>query len=30
MIILGSLGPSRANVVFVVGFLYIPMVARGA
>jgi peptide/nickel transport system permease protein len=28
MIILGSLGPSRANVVFVVGFLYIPMVAR--
>ena len=28
MIILGSLGPSRTNVVLVVGFLYIPMVAR--
>lgn len=28
MIILGTLGPSRLNVVLVVGFLYIPMVAR--
>ena len=28
MIILGTLGPSRANVILVVGFLYIPMVAR--
>ena len=28
MIILGSLGPSRTNVILVVGFLYIPMVAR--
>jgi peptide/nickel transport system permease protein len=28
MIILGTVGSSRLNVVFVVGFLYIPMVAR--
>ncbi|MGI6686036.1 MAG: ABC transporter permease [Bacillota bacterium] len=28
MVILFSLGPSRFNVVLVVGFLYIPMVAR--
>jgi peptide/nickel transport system permease protein len=28
MIILFSLGPSRLNVIFVVGFLYIPMVSR--
>lgn len=28
MIILGTVGPSRINVVLVVGFLYIPMVAR--
>lgn len=28
MVILGTVGPSRANVVFVVGFLYTPMVAR--
>jgi peptide/nickel transport system permease protein len=28
MIILGTVGPSRLNVVLVVGFLYIPMVAR--
>ncbi len=28
MIILGTLGPSRINVILVVGFLYIPMVAR--
>lgn len=28
MIILGTVGPSRMNVVLVVGFLYIPMVAR--
>lgn len=28
MVILFSLGPSRINVVIVVGFLYIPMVAR--
>lgn len=28
MIILGTVGPSRLNVVYVVGFLYIPMVAR--
>lgn len=28
MVILFSLGPSRINVIIVVGFLYIPMVAR--
>ncbi len=28
MVILFALGPSRINVVLVVGFLYIPMVAR--
>jgi peptide/nickel transport system permease protein len=28
MVILFSLGPSRVNVIIVVGFLYIPMVAR--
>jgi peptide/nickel transport system permease protein len=28
MIILGTVGPSRLNIVMVVGFLYIPMVAR--
>lgn len=28
MVILGTVGPSRVNVVLVVGFLYIPMVAR--
>ncbi len=28
MVILFSLGPSRLNVIIVVGFLYIPMVAR--
>ncbi len=28
MIILATLGPSRSNVIMVVGFLYIPMVAR--
>ncbi len=28
MIILGTLGPSRINVILVVGFLYIPMVSR--
>jgi peptide/nickel transport system permease protein len=28
MVILGTVGPSRANVILVVGFLYIPMVAR--
>jgi peptide/nickel transport system permease protein len=28
MIILGTLGPNRFNVILVVGFLYIPMVAR--
>lgn len=28
MIILGTVGPSRVNVVLVVGFLYIPMVSR--
>jgi peptide/nickel transport system permease protein len=28
MIILGTVGPSRLNVVLVVGFLYIPMVSR--
>jgi peptide/nickel transport system permease protein len=28
MIVLGSLGPSRFNVIIVVGFLYIPMVSR--
>lgn len=28
MIILGTVGPSRLNVLLVVGFLYIPMVAR--
>jgi len=28
MVILGTVGPSRVNVVFVVGFLYTPMVAR--
>ena len=28
MIILFSLGPSRLNVILVVGFLYIPMVSR--
>jgi peptide/nickel transport system permease protein len=28
MIILGTLGPSRVNVILVVGFLYIPMVSR--
>jgi len=28
MVILFSLGPSRFNVIIVVGFLYIPMVAR--
>jgi peptide/nickel transport system permease protein len=28
MIILATLGPSRANVILVVGVLYIPMVAR--
>ena len=31
MIILATLGPSRSNVILVVGVLYIPMVApRGA
>jgi peptide/nickel transport system permease protein len=28
MIILGTVGPSRLNIVVVVGFLYIPMVSR--
>jgi peptide/nickel transport system permease protein len=28
MIILGTVGPSRLNIVLVVGFLYIPMVSR--
>lgn len=28
MVILFSLGPSRINVILVVGFLYVPMVAR--
>lgn len=28
MVILGTVGPSRANIVLVVGFLYIPMVSR--
>ena len=28
LLILGTLGPSRANVIVVVGVLYIPMVAR--
>lgn len=28
MVILGTVGPSRLNIVLVVGFLYIPMVAR--
>jgi peptide/nickel transport system permease protein len=28
MVILFSLGPSKVNVILVVGFLYIPMVAR--
>ena len=28
MLILATLGPSRLNVILVVGFLYIPMVAR--
>jgi peptide/nickel transport system permease protein len=28
MIILGTVGPSRINVILVVGLLYIPMVAR--
>lgn len=28
MLILFSLGPSRLNVVLIVGFLYVPMVAR--
>jgi peptide/nickel transport system permease protein len=28
MIILGTVGPSRVNIVIVVGFLYIPMVSR--
>jgi peptide/nickel transport system permease protein len=28
MIVLGTVGPSRLNIVLVVGFLYIPMVAR--
>jgi peptide/nickel transport system permease protein len=28
MVILGTVGPSRFNVIVVVGFLYIPMVAR--
>ena len=28
MVILAALGPSRLNVIIVVGFLYIPMVAR--
>lgn len=28
MVILFSLGPSRLNVIIVVGFLYVPMVAR--
>lgn len=28
LLILGTLGPSRANVILVVGVLYIPMVAR--
>lgn len=28
MVILFSLGASRVNVIFVVGFLYVPMVAR--
>jgi peptide/nickel transport system permease protein len=28
MLILGTLGPSRSNVIIVVGVLYIPMVAR--
>lgn len=28
MVILGTVGPSRINVIVVVGFLYIPMVAR--
>lgn len=28
MIILATLGPSRGNVILVVGFLYIPMVSR--
>lgn len=30
MLILGTLGPSRVNVILVVGVLYIPMVARVA
>jgi peptide/nickel transport system permease protein len=28
MVLLGSVGPSRLNIIFVVGVLYIPMVAR--
>jgi peptide/nickel transport system permease protein len=28
MVILGTVGPSRGNIVLVVGFLYIPMVSR--
>jgi peptide/nickel transport system permease protein len=28
MLILFSLGPSRLNVILIVGFLYVPMVAR--
>jgi peptide/nickel transport system permease protein len=28
MVILGTVGPSRVNIVLVVGFLYIPMVSR--
>jgi peptide/nickel transport system permease protein len=28
MIILGTVGPSRLNIVLVVGFLYMPMVSR--
>lgn len=28
MVVLGTIGPSRVNVVLVVGFLYIPMVSR--
>jgi len=28
MVMLGTVGPSRLNVILIVGFLYIPMVAR--
>lgn len=28
MVLLGSVGPSRLNIIFVVGVLYVPMVAR--